>query len=121
VRFLVDMPLSPSVADWLRGRGHDAVHATQVGLGRTPDAIILQRAQVQSRILLAADLDYPRLLALAKSAGPGLNLFRGGNFSEQGILDRLAKALAVIPDTKIVSSIIVIEQSRIRRRDLPIA
>jgi predicted nuclease of predicted toxin-antitoxin system len=114
------MPLSPSVADWLRGRGHDAVHAAEVGLERAPDAVILQRAQLESRILLTADLDYPRLLVLAQSIGPGLILFRGGNHSNDEILNRLAKALAVIPHAQIPSSIIVIEKSRIRRRDLPI-
>ena len=36
MKFLVDMPLSPSLARWLRERGHDAVHAFEVGLGSFP-------------------------------------------------------------------------------------
>jgi len=121
VKFLVDMPLSPAVVDWLRGLGHDAVHASQVGLDDAPDAVILARAQLEGRTLLTADLDYPRLLALAHAAGPGLILFRGGNYSNREVLDRLGKALAVVPHSRISSSIVLIEKSRIRRRDLPIS
>jgi hypothetical protein len=34
MRFLVDMPLSPVLAQWLSDKGHDAVHAAQRGLER---------------------------------------------------------------------------------------
>jgi predicted nuclease of predicted toxin-antitoxin system len=32
VKFLVDMPLSPNLAAWLKKEGHDAVHAVELGL-----------------------------------------------------------------------------------------
>jgi len=37
MRFLVDMPLSPDLADWLTRHGHDAAHAYRLGLGRASD------------------------------------------------------------------------------------
>lgn len=48
MKFLVDMPLSPALADWLVERGHDAVHALSVGLERAPDESILERAERNS-------------------------------------------------------------------------
>jgi predicted nuclease of predicted toxin-antitoxin system len=118
MKFLVDMPLSPELAAWLVQHGHDAVHALDVGLERVSDAAILEWAQNEGRVIITADLDYPRLLALAHVASTGLILFRGGNYSEQDAIERLASALQIIPTDELAHSIIVIEKKRIRRRRL---
>ena len=120
MKFLVDMPLSPELAAWLVRQGNDAVHALAIGLERASDEAILERARHQERVVVTADLDYPRLLALTQAEGPGLILFRGGDYSEQEALERLARALQTIPAAELPTSIVVIEKSRIRRRRLPI-
>jgi predicted nuclease of predicted toxin-antitoxin system len=84
MKFLVDMPLSPVLAQWLSDKGHDAVHAAQRGLERADDATILRLAREEGAIVLTADLDYPRLLALTGSDGPGILLFRGGELGGDG-------------------------------------
>jgi predicted nuclease of predicted toxin-antitoxin system len=81
VRFLVDMPLSPGLARELRGKGHDAVHAIDLGLDRAPDTAVLAAAVTDRRTVITADLDYPRLLALAAASQPSLILFRGGDWT----------------------------------------
>jgi predicted nuclease of predicted toxin-antitoxin system len=120
VKFLIDMPLSPELAVWLQQKGHDAVHASSRGLDRTADSLILEIAQRERRVVVTADLDYPRLLAFSRADGPGLVLFRGGNYSEQESLERLARVLEVIPQEELPRSLVVIEKERIRRRWLPI-
>ena len=65
MKFLVDTPLSPGLVSWLAQRGHDAVHATGSGLQRAPDDQVIEHARSESRIIVTADLDYPRLLAKA--------------------------------------------------------
>lgn len=120
MRFLVDMPLSPELAVWLVRQGHDAVHALEAGLDRAPDEVILERARNEQRVIVTADLDYPRLLALAQAEGPGLILFRGGNYSEQEAVERLTRALETVPNEELPNSIVVIEKGRIRRRRLPL-
>ena len=60
------MPLSPELAVWLRERGHDALHVTELGLAHAADGEILERARSEQRVVVTADLDYPRLLALAQ-------------------------------------------------------
>jgi len=120
MRFLVDMALSPGLADWLAQRGHDAIHASAIGLSRAPDSEIIQKARDDLRIVITADLDFPRLLALAASERPGLILFRGGNYSDAEIIERLTHALELTGDDDLNTLVLTIERWRIRRRRLPI-
>jgi predicted nuclease of predicted toxin-antitoxin system len=120
MKFLVDMPLSPAVAAWLAEGGHDALHASEAGLSDASDADVLSRAREEARVVVTADLDYPRLLAMTGSKGPGLILFRGGDYSELESLERLGRVLETIPNSELSTSIIVIERDRIRRRRLPV-
>jgi len=114
------MPLSPSLAAWLSQQGHDAVHATDLGLHAAPDTDIVVHARREGRIIITADLDYPRLLALARASEPSLILFRGGDWSEQEARDRLARILQRISEADITQSILTIDRNRVRRRRLPI-
>jgi predicted nuclease of predicted toxin-antitoxin system len=120
VKFLVDMPLSPQLAAWLRDRGHDAVHAGEVGLHRTPDADVMARAKFEGRTIITADLDYPHLLATAQATQPSLILFRDGNWSDAEIIARMDHVLASLVEADIAQSIIVVERDRVRRRPLPL-
>ncbi len=118
MRFLIDMPLPPSLAIWLGTQGHDAVHAGEAGLDRAPDTIIMELARGEGRVVVTADLDYPRLLALTHAQSPGLILFRGGDFGEKECIERLTLVLEKVPATVIERSIVVIERNRIRLRRL---
>ena len=57
------MPVTPQAVTHLEAKGHDAVHAFAIGLSASPDSDILERARAEGRIVITADLDYPRLLA----------------------------------------------------------
>jgi predicted nuclease of predicted toxin-antitoxin system len=118
--FLVEMPLPPALARWLAAQGHDAVHADAVGLGRSTDREILTRARQESRTVVTADLDYPRLLALTGAEGPSLILFRGGDWSEPDVTARMQQILHVMGEGEITRSIVVADRTRVRRRRLPI-
>jgi predicted nuclease of predicted toxin-antitoxin system len=120
VKFVVDMPLPPALARWLSVQGHDAVHALDVRLDRAPDAEIILHARQAHRIIVTADLDYPRLLALSGALDPGLILFRGGNWSEEDVVSRLNHILVALDPAEIEQSILVVDRDRVRRRRLPI-
>ena len=121
MKFLIDMPLSPDLADSLQSQGHDAVHASAIGLGRASDTEIMARAAVERRTVVTADLDYPRLLALTGATGPSLILFRGGDWSEAEVTARMASVLVGLNEVDLAQSILVVERNRLRRRRLPIA
>ena len=72
MKFLIDMPVTPAAVAFLAARGHHAVHAFTVGLSAASDSEILTVARREGRVVITADLDYPRLLAAHQSAGPGL-------------------------------------------------
>lgn len=114
------MPLSASLAAWLRDQGHDAVHAAELGLAAAPDSIIVARAKQDDRTIVTADLDYPRLLALMQGRDSSLILFRDGNWSEADVLARMGEILQGMTAADLTRSIIVVEHGRIRRRRLPV-
>jgi predicted nuclease of predicted toxin-antitoxin system len=87
---------------------------------RTPDSEILQFATRDDRVVITADLDFPRLLAALGSAGPGLILLRGGNYSEAESRDCLRRVLMSIVQDELPRSIVVVDRERIRRRWLPV-
>ena len=120
MKFLIDMPLSPALAAWLVDRGHDAVHASDLKLHRATDSEIMVRAKHEARTVVTADLDYPRLLALAGSSEPSLILFRNGNWSEVEVRVRLDEVLSALTEEDIAHSIVVVDRDRVRRRRLPI-
>ncbi len=120
MKFLVDMPLSPALARWLSSQGHDAVHAAELTMHRSPDTDILARARAEGRIVVTADLDFPRLLALTGEREPGVVLLRSGNYSDVEARELVARVLAAMPPERLTSAIVVVDQRRIRRTTLPV-
>jgi predicted nuclease of predicted toxin-antitoxin system len=120
LKFLVDMPVTPQAVAHLEAKGDDALHASTAGLATEDDSVILERAGIDDRIVVTADLDYPRLLALLKADRPGVILFRGGSYSDAEMLALLDRVLAQSDTLELERSITVVDQHRIRRRSLPI-
>jgi len=120
MKFLLDMPLSPHIAAWLNDRGHDAVHASTIGLGRASDRELLERAVSEGRIVITADTDFPQLMALSRATLPGIILFRGGNYTSKEIQELLKQGLEAAPEDLFARSICTIDRKRIRHRPLPL-
>jgi predicted nuclease of predicted toxin-antitoxin system len=120
LKFLIDMPVTPDAGPHLRAAGHDAIHAVDLGLARAPDNELLAVARREERIVVTADLDYPRLIALQHADRPGVILFRGGAYSDREMLALLDRVLARASALDLEHSIVVVDRTRIRRRALPI-
>jgi predicted nuclease of predicted toxin-antitoxin system len=121
MRFLVDNPLSPHVAEMLRQGGHDAVHVQDYGLQAAVDAVIFERAVREQRIVVTADTDFGLLLARKRTRRPSVILLHH-SFShcpaEQGrvLLENLPELSSALDQ----GSLVVLESRRIRIRSLPI-
>ena len=121
MRFLVDNALSPQVAVLLHQAGHDAVHVRDHGMSASHDAEIFERAAAEDRIIVSADTDFGRLLALRSTTKPSVVLFRGATPrlpTEQAKL--LVANLTQIENDLGSGALVAIESSRVRIRALPI-
>ena len=120
MKFLIDMPVTPDAGPHLRAAGHDAIHAVDLGLARSSDDELLTVARRGERVIITADLDYPRLIALQQADRPGIILFRGGAYSDREMLALLDRVLTRASTLGLEHSIVVVDRKRIRRRALPI-
>jgi len=120
MKVLLDMPVSAALLDVLQAYGHGGVHAHQIGKDRATDEELLATARNEGRVVITADLDFPRLLALSAAEGPGLILFRGGNYSDAGMCDLLERVLTVVPVETLERSVCVVDKKRIRVTPLPL-
>jgi predicted nuclease of predicted toxin-antitoxin system len=120
MKALLDMPVSALLLDVLEAHGHEGVHAYQIGKDRASDVELLEIARREGRIVITADLDFPRLLALSAADGPGMILFRGGNYSDREMCSLLDQVLLMVPTEIIQGSICVVDRKRIRITRLPL-
>jgi hypothetical protein len=60
------------------------------------------------------------MLALSGAEGPGVILFRGGNYSDNEMCGLLERVLEEVPPEVLERSVSVVDQKRIRITQLPL-
>jgi len=120
MRFLADAGLSPLTVDFLNELGHDSVHVRTLGLQRAPDVKIIQRAVVDSSVVLTFDLDVGDVLALGVLDKPSVIVFRLSDQRAASVNARLEPLLRERASELESGALILVEDARYRLRRLPI-
>jgi len=114
------MGVALRVVEWLREQRHDAAHLRDESLQRMPDADIFQKAATEGRILLTFDLDFGEIVALSGQKNVSVVLFRLHNTRTLHVIERLKIALHETKHILESGAIVVVEESRLRVRRLPL-
>lgn len=120
MRFLADAGISLKTVEFLTQLGHDAVHVRELGLQRASDIEIIERARVDSRVIVTFDLDFGDVVALAVVDKPSVIVFRLLDERPSSVNRRLAIVLAERAAELSSGALILVEDARYRVRKLPI-
>jgi predicted nuclease of predicted toxin-antitoxin system len=122
MKFLVDNALSIVVSQGLKKLGYDSIHVKEIGLSAAEDIEMFERGLKENRIIISADTDFGYLLSKWASNRPSIILFRKG--SERNPLNQVELLKVNLPGRlqKVLEtgSIVIIETTRIRVRELPL-
>lgn len=91
MKVLVDAQLPPAAADWLRARGHDAIHLNDIGMKDAADTDVWSLAIEQERVILSKDRDFADRYVSGQRPAPLIVWIRTGNLSRSQQIDHLAR------------------------------
>ena len=121
MKFIVDNPLSPRLASILNQNDHDAVHVRDYALADASDQEILSRAVKESRVIITADGDFGRMLALLQLRFPSVVFVReSGPHRADQLADALLRHFSQLEQPLLDGSLVVVREDRFRVRRLPI-
>ncbi|HUT55493.1 MAG TPA: DUF5615 family PIN-like protein [bacterium] len=118
MRFLADMGVSQRVMQYLRAEGHDAVHLRDENLQRLPNGAIFEKAFSEKRVLLTFDLDFGEIISLSGGRLVSVVIFRLHDCRSEHVIERLRKVLKDSTSALEKGTIVVVEETRHRERNL---
>lgn len=86
----VDQNLPPSLAAWLRARGHEASHVQDLGLDAVDDTDIAARAVLAGAVIISKDDDF------AFKGPPPTVVVRLGNVTNPKLINRFEAVWEII-------------------------
>lgn len=118
--FLLDQGIPRSAVRLLLEAGHDAVHASDIGLASADDEVVLERALADARTIVTLDADFHALLAVSGASGPSVIRIRIEGLRGEDVARIVARVVAE-GGAELDSGVAVsVQQGRIRWRKLPV-
>ena len=120
MRLLADLHISPRTVASLRALGHDVVRVSEVLPATATDQEIVAEALRDDRTILTQDLDFSALVAVSGRTRPSVISLRLTTARIDLVNQRLAQILPIVQQDVEAGSVVVVEDSRIRKRSLPL-
>jgi predicted nuclease of predicted toxin-antitoxin system len=120
LNIILDMNLSPELADVLVREGYNAVHWSSVGKIDALDSEIFEYAIRNDYVVFTHDLDFGIMLALTKSSKPSVIQVRTQNMYSKWFISEILAVLKEFKDELLQGSILTIDENKSRIRILPI-
>lgn len=120
IRLLLDQGIPQSTAMHLQALGFDAVHVQDLGMSRSPDRLILERARIENRAVITLDADFHALLAVGNESGPSVIRIRREGMRGTEIAMLLQQIWPGIVAQLESGAMITITEKAVRIRRLPL-
>ena len=120
MRILVDMNLSPLWIPFLRQRGFDAVHWSDLGRASASDTEILEHAGTGGYVIFTHDLDFGMLLAMRRAQGPSVIQIRTQDVLPASVGSLVVNALDAARTHLAAGALVSVDAFNYRIRVLPI-
>jgi len=115
------MGISYQVAQWLNSIGHDAIHLSSERLHTLEDYLIVEKATIEGRIILTADMDFGHILAFTKSNVVSVIQFRLFDLSPDNLISNLNTVFNKFTEEMTADPVIItIQQNKMRIKKLPL-
>ena len=120
MRFLLDQGLPRSAARLLSARGHETVHAGDIGDSDAADSVLLARALADHRIIVTLDADFHAILALSGAIQPSVIRVRVEGLKGPGVCDLIVRIASQCAEELSSGAVVSAGARTIRVRRLPI-
>ncbi len=117
VKFLLDADMPRSSAEVIRILGFEVEDVRDIGMRSSKDREIIEYALKNKRIIITKDTDFGEILRYPEH--PGAIIFRLHHaFTSEELNERLEEFLKSVKEEDLKHSIIIVESSRYRRKNL---
>jgi predicted nuclease of predicted toxin-antitoxin system len=120
-RLLLDQGLPHSTATLLDQAGWDVIHVAEIGMSRSADVDILQRARGESRVCITLDADFHALLATSGERSPSVIRIRKEGLGATALAALLQAIWPRVEDALDNGALVTVTERSVRVRHLPVA
>jgi predicted nuclease of predicted toxin-antitoxin system len=120
MRWLLDQGIPRSCVKELTAAGHEAVHAADIGLERSADVVILERAAAENRVVVTLDADFHALLADSLAGKPSVIRIRDEGLKAPEVTAVVLSLFKRFADQLLGGCAMTLRNGRVRYRMLPL-
>jgi predicted nuclease of predicted toxin-antitoxin system len=95
MKLLLDQGMPRSAVGLLQAAGFDAAHVGDVGLAAADDAVILEHARSDGRVVVTLDADFHALMAVSGAVRPSVIRVRIEGLRAEALAELLQRVIAV--------------------------